>query len=181
MTPVTEETYSQIVREYWGAVRLNRYYTALCRQYRWWRNLLQVVLLLIPAGGLLTAFEQLYPPRWAIVAASLAIVFLVCIANTWQLSRKTAVLEVVSHECTRLETEWNSLLLDVRNYSIAEKTARERNRQLMNQLDAWTDRSAQAGIKEDLKLNEQCQIDAKTIVEQSWNTPTATSLGEGQA
>ncbi len=170
---VTAETQNLVWHEYFSVVRLNRYYTELHQRHRKWRDRLQISLLVIPAGGVLGIIEDLRAPQWVVPIASLLVVGLVCANSIWGLSKKTVVLEVVAYECTRLELKWMHLWMDAWLGRISDKAAREMNRALMDRLNAITDRPYQAGVGEDSDLNEQCQKEAKAIIEQRWASLSA--------
>ena len=79
-------------------------------------------------------------------------------------AKKAAVLHAISLECSALENEWRELWLDIENEATDEADVRARNNRLARRMDDVTAWAGHADIRENARLNEECEAAAYRVV-----------------
>lgn len=163
---VAEQTRNAIWQELLDVARLVRYYEALSDQHR--RNHLIVrFLLLAAAAGGIAALLDLLPAMAQLVAGGL-VALLVAWDFVSDYAKKAAILHAISIECSAMEIEWQNLWLELENISDAE--ARRENTRLSRRIADVTGWAGQADIRENRKLNEECEKAAYRVMAERYAT-----------
>lgn len=115
------------------AARMQRYAISLDRRYARQRLAVRLVLSLSASGGVATFLGAL--PEWAPLVFGLAVGVSVAFEFTMDYSTKLAKLMYTKLESAALLLEWEELWLDIETYACSEEDARERNRNLLRQLN----------------------------------------------
>ena len=159
---VSDQTRNDIWQELLDSDRLVRYYEALANRYQRLHSL-TLLLLGVSAASSFAAILDLFPDVVQLFASAL-----VGITAVWMFiadyAKKAAVAHVISFQCRRLDLDWKDLWAAVE--SIDEAEARRRLGDLSNQMNIATQRSSDAGIVDNRRLNEECEALAfKTVQE----------------
>lgn len=159
---IAEHTRNAVWDQYLDAARLVRYYAALTSAYQRRHAILQYLILASAAGGI-TALVDLFPPIVQVVSgASVALFVIVDFVGAY--ARKAAVLQVITMECGRLETDLESLWLEVQSGSIDDYEARRENTRLAQRMNEVTGWAGQAHVQENQALNQSCTEDAYKVM-----------------
>lgn len=157
---VTEQTRNAIWQELLDVARLVRYYEALSDQHRRNHLIIRFLLLAAAAGGIAALLDLL--PAMAQLVAGGVIALLVAWDFVSDYAKKAAILHAISTECSAMEIEWQALWLELENISDAD--ARRENTRLSRRIADVTGWAGQADIREDRKLNEECEKAAYLVV-----------------
>ena len=163
---VTEQTRNAVWQELLDVARLVRYYEALSDQHRRNHLIVRFLLLAAVAGGI-AALLDLLPAMAQLVAGGL-IALLVAWDFVSDYAKKAAILHAISIECSAMEIEWQALWLELETISDAE--ARRENTRLSRRIVDVTGWAGQADIREDRKLNEECEKTAYRVVTDRYAT-----------
>ena len=160
----TDQTRNAIWQGLLDIARLVRYYEALSDRYR--RNHFTIrLLLLIAATGGVAALLELLPEGVQLLAGALVAV-LVALDFVTDYAKKAAILHAISIECSALEIEWQGLWGDLDN--LGDTEAREHHARLSRRLANITGAAGHADIREDQKLNEQCEAAAYRVIQDQY-------------
>ena len=159
---VSDQTRNDVWQELLDSDRLVRYYEALANQYQR-KHLLTLLLLGVGAASSFAAFLNLFPEVIQLVASAL-----VGIVAVWMFiadyAKKAAVAHDIGFQCRRLDVQWKDLWAAVER--IDEEEARQRLSELSNQMNIATQRSGDAGLVDNRRLNEKSEALAfKTVQE----------------
>jgi len=163
---VSDQTRNEVWQDLLDVSRLVRYYDALSDVHRRNHAIIRFVLLAAAAGGIASLLDLL--PPIAQLAASGFIALVVAWDFASDYARKAAVLHTISLECGLLEIEWRDLWNDANNPDASDDEVRERNAQLSRRIAGATGRAGDAGIRENRKLNEECERAAYRIIEDKY-------------
>ena len=163
---VAERTRNAIWQELLDVARLVRYYEALSDQHR--RNHLIVrFLLLAAAAGGIAALLDLLPAMAQLVSGGL-VALLVAWDFVSDYAKKAAILHAISIECSVLEIEWQDLWLELE--TISDPEARRENTRLLRRIADVTGWAGHADIRENRKLNEECEKAACRVMTDRYAT-----------
>lgn len=159
---VSDQTRNDVWQELLDSDRLVRYYEALADHYQR-KHLFTLRLLGVGAASSFAAFLDLFPGVVQLVAS-----VLIGIVAVWMFiadyAKKAAVAHDIGFQCRRLDVQWKDLWADVERIDEAE--ARQRLIDLSNQMNIATQRSGDAGIVDNRRLNEKSEALAfKTVQE----------------
>lgn len=157
---VTEQTRNAIWQELLDVARLVRYYEALSDQHRRNHLIVRFLLLAAAAGGIAALLDLL--PAIAQLIAGGVIALLVAWDFVSDYAKKAAILHAISIECSALEIEWQDLWLELEN--ISDDDARLENTRLSRKIANVTAWAGQADIREDRRLNEECEKAAYRVM-----------------
>lgn len=157
---VAEQTRNAIWQELLDVARLVRYYEALSDQHRRNHLIVRFLLLAAAAGGIAALLDLL--PAMAQLVAGGVIALLVAWDFVSDYAKKAAILHAISTECSAMEIEWQALWLELENISDAD--ARRENTRLSRRIADVTGWAGQADIRENRKLNEECEKAAYLVV-----------------
>lgn len=161
---VTDPTRNDVWQGLLDIARLVRYYEALSDRHR--RNYFTIrLLLLIAATGGVAALLELLPDGIQILAGALVAV-LVALDFVTDYAKKAAVLHAISIECSALEIEWEDLWGNLEN--LGDTEARQNHAGLSRRLANITGAAGHADIREDRKLNEQCEAAAYRVIQNQY-------------
>lgn len=157
---VSEQTRSDIWQELLDSDRLVRYYEALANHYQR-KHSCTLLLLGVGAASSFAAILDLFPNFVQLGASAL-----VGIVAVWMFiadyAKKAAVAHDISFQCRRLDVQWKDLWAAVER--IDEPEARQRLGDLANQMNSATQKSGDAGIVDNRRLNEKSEALAfKTV------------------
>ena len=159
---VSERTRNEVWRELLDAARLARYYEALADRHRRNHTLTRVFLLATAASGV-AALLDLLPDAARLVAGGL-IAFVVAWDFVANYAKKAAVLHAISLECGALEEEWRALWIDANDDGAEDSEVQRRNRELSRKIMAIAGWAGHVDVREDRKLNEECEEAAYRIM-----------------
>ncbi len=159
---VSDQTRNAVWQDILDAARLVRYYETLADRHRFKHWLIRFLMLAAAAGGV-AALLELLPSIAQLVAGGL-IALLVVWDSISDYAKKAAVLHAISLECSSLENEWRELWLDIENEATDEADARARNNRLARRMDDVTAWAGHADIRENTRLNEECEAAAYRVV-----------------
>ena len=158
----TEQTRNAVWQELLDVARLVRYYEALSDRHRRNHSIVRFLLLAAAASGI-AALLDLLPPSVQLISGGL-----VAIIVAWDFvsdyAKKAAVLHAVSIECSALEIEWCELWADVNDRDLDDAEARRKNQRLARRGLEVTGWAGHADIREDRKLNEECEQAAYRVM-----------------
>lgn len=159
---VSDQTRNDVWQELLDSDRLVRYYEALADHYQR-KHLFTLLLLGVGAASSFAAFLDLFPGVVQLVAS-----VLIGIVAVWMFiadyAKKAAIAHDIGFQCRRLDVQWRDLWADVERIDEAE--ARQRLIDLSNQMNIATQRSDDAGIVDNRRLNEKSEALAfKTVRE----------------
>ena len=163
---VTQQTRNAIWQELLDVARLVRYYEALSDQHRRNHLIVRFLLLAAAAGGIAALLDLL--PAMAQLVAGGVIALLVAWDFVSDYAKKAAILHAISIECSAMEIEWQALWLELENISDAE--ARRENTRLSRRIADVTGWAGQADIREDRRLNEECEKAACRVMTDRYAT-----------
>lgn len=163
---VAEQTRNAIWQELLDVARLVRYYEALSDQHRRNHLIVRFLLLAAAAGGIAALLDLL--PAMAQLVAGGVIALLVAWDFVSDYAKKAAILHAISIECSAMEIEWQALWLELENISDAD--ARLENTRLSRRIADVTGWAGQADIREDRKLNEECEKAAYRVMTDRYAT-----------
>ena len=171
----TEQTRHDIWDEMLDVTRLVRYYEALADKHRLYYFLIRgtlVVSALIGSAALLNLLKFISQDIQEIIATFAG--FVLALVTAWDIvanhARKAAVLHAISRECSLLEIEWKELWAIVNSHQSDDSVVREKNRQLANRLTEVTVWAGDADIRENRKLNEECEFEAYKVMREKFVT-----------
>ena len=158
----SDQTRNDVWQELLDSDRLVRYYEALADHYQR-KHLFTLLLLGVGAASSFVAFLDLFPGVVQLVAS-----VLIGIVAVWMFiadyAKKAAIAHDIGFQCRRLDVQWRDLWADVERIDEAE--ARQRLIDLSNQMNIATQRSGDAGIVDNRRLNETSEALAfKTVQE----------------
>ena len=163
---VSDQTRNDIWQELLDSDRLVRYYEAVANRYRR-RHALTLLLLGFGAASSFAAVFDILPAAIQSIAEPVASAFVglvavwVCITDY---ARRSAVAHTIGTQCNRLDIRWRELWADVEQ--LEEDAARARLVALANETAEATQRSGDAGIAGNRRLNEQSKAAAfRTVSE----------------
>ena len=136
-------------------VRLTRYYEALSDKYRRNNMIVRFLLLAAAASGIAAMVDLL--PATAQRLSSGLVALLVMWDFVSDYAKKAAILHAVSVECSTLENEWRELWVNIDSADATDESVQQINRRLSKRLTEVTSWAGHADIREDRKLNEQCE------------------------
>ena len=171
----TEQTRHDIWDEMLDVTRLVRYYEALADKHRLYYFLIRgtlVVSALIGSAALLNLLKFISQDIQEIIATFAG--FVLALVTAWDIvanhARKAAVSHAISRECSLLEIEWKELWAIVNSHQSDDSVVREKNRQLANRLTEVTVWAGDADIRENRKLNEECESEAYKVMREKFVT-----------
>lgn len=158
----TVQTRDQVWEDFLSIARLFRYYHALADRYRRNRMILRFLLLSAAASGV-AAVLDITPSIMQSVASGVVALLIV-----WDFvadyATKAAILHTVCSDCGELELDWQNLWLDMDNLDLEDAEVQLRNRKLNEKLRVITDRPGYINVRDDHKLNEECEEIAYRIM-----------------
>lgn len=152
---VSERTKNEVWRKLLDAARLARYYEALADRHRRNRTLTRLFLLAAAASGVAALLDVL-PDPVRLVAGGL-IAFVVAWDFVADYAKKAAVLHAISLECSALEEEWRVLWFDANDDGADDSEVLRRNQELSRKIMAIAGWAKHVDVREDRKLNEECE------------------------
>lgn len=164
--PVSEHTRNAVWQGMLDAQRLVIYYQIQTDQYIRRNRAMQVALLAfggIEVSGLFFGFSN---EIHSLIGGSIAI--LVALTIHFNFAKKSAILQVITRDCSALELQWQTLWSDLENSEIDGQEARHRNENLKAQLLVATERAPQADIASNQELNQKCTETAYITVSQRY-------------
>ena len=171
----TEQTRMDVWEEMLDIARLVRYYEKLADRHRTHFFIVQGILVLSALVGTAVFLSQfkVFPQHVQeiiLIIAGLALAS----ATAWDIvannARKAAVLHAISKECSLFEIEWMNLWAEVNGHQSEDSVVREKNRQLARRLTEVTVWAGDADIRENSKLNEECESIAYKIMSEKYVT-----------
>ena len=163
---VSDQTRDDIWQEMLDSDRLARYYEAVANHYRRKHALSLLLLGFGAASSFATVFDVL-PPDYQSDAETIANAFVGLVA-VWvflaDYAKKSAVAYAIGTQCNRLDIRYRELWADVDK--LEEDAARKRLVALAEEMVDVTQRSGDAGIVDNRRLNEKSEAAAfKTVSE----------------
>ena len=163
---VSDQTRDDIWQEMLDSDRLARYYEAVANHYRR-KHALTLLLLGFGAASSFAAVFDVLPSAVQSIAEPIAHA-LVGLVAVWvfvaDYARKSAVAHTIASQCNRLDIRCRELWADVER--LDEDAARARLAALANEIAEVTQRSGDAGIVDNRRLNEKSEAVAfKTVSE----------------
>ena len=172
---VTEQARKDVWEEMLDIARLVRYYEKLADRHRTQFYIARGTLVLSALIGTAVFLSQfkIFPQHIQeiiLIIAGLAL----ALATAWDIvannARKAAVLHAISKECSLLEIEWRELWAEVNNHQSDDSAVREKNRRLARRLTKVTVWAGDADVRENRKLNEECESIAYKIMTEKYVT-----------
>ena len=163
---VSSVTRNRVWQEFFDQARLVRYYEALSDRYRREHSIVSF-LLVAAAGSAIAAFLDLLP-QWVQLIANILVALLVAFDLVIAPARKAAVLHTISTECSRLEIEFKELWDETNATEASDNEIRRKLSQLDHRVLEVTSRAGDASIRENPKLNEQCEATAKRVMKEQY-------------
>ena len=154
----TDQTRDDAWYELLDIARLVRYYEAMSDRYRRSHRTVRFLLLAAAASGIATVVELL-PATMQYVSGGL-VALLVMWDFVSDYAEKAAVLHAISVELSNLEIERSRLWAAVNNPDTTDDEVQQTSYQLARRLSEVTAWAGLADIREDRKLNEQCEASA---------------------
>lgn len=163
---VSDQTRNDIWQELLDSDRLVRYYEAVANHYRR-RHAFTLLLLGFGAASSFAAVFDILPGTVQSIAEPVANAFVGLVA-VWvfiaDYARKSAIAHTIGTQCNRLDIRWRELWADVER--LEEDAARARLVALANEMAEVTQRSGDAGIAGNRRLNKRSEAAAfKTVSE----------------
>ena len=159
---VTESTRNLVWQELLNSARLVRYYETLSDRFILKKQVLDFLLLISAVASVVTTLSIL--PLWSQALSGGAIAILVVYGFVSNYSKKAAVLHAISMECSYLYSQLELLWVGVQENTLSEQEALRHYRQIDERLTSVTGWAAHTDIKEDTKLNEQCESRAYAFI-----------------
>ena len=163
---VSEQVRNAVWQDMLDVARVIRYYDALSDRYKHNQAVIRFLLLIAVAGGI-GALLDLFPEIAQLISGGL-VALLVAWDFISDYARKAAILHVISIECSALEIEWQSLWFKIE--TLDDDTALNENTRLLRRISDVTGWAGQANIREDRKLNEECERVAYEVMEARYTT-----------
>ena len=163
---VSDQLRNDIWQELLDSDRFVRYYEALANHYRR-KHLTTLLFLAAGAASSVAAVFELLPERDMVQIVANAVVGVMAL---WVLfadyAKKAEVANSISTRCSGLDIEWRNLWTAVEEEEIEEAEAHSRHLALAKEMLDATQRSGDAGIVDNRRLNEKSEEAAfKTVSE----------------
>ena len=159
---VTERTRNYVWQALLDLERLVRYYAALSDQHRKRHSVVRFLLLASAAGGVGAFLTRV--PEIVQLFASVVIALIVVWDAAYEPARKGAVLHAVSIECNALGIELQALWLETDDPEASDNAIRRKGKQLERRILEVTSWAGNADVRENPKLNEECEATAYRVL-----------------
>lgn len=169
---VSETTRNAVWQELLNAARLVRYYSSLADRHRRNGRIIQFLLMAAATSGiaglldLLPAFIQ----QTAAAAAAAAVAILVVCDFFGDYAWKAAVLHVICIECNRIESQWQTLWLEIDRPDLEDADALRQCETLGRRLNEITGQAGLVGVAVDAQLNKTCAEDTYKVMQERYAT-----------
>ncbi len=167
---ITEQTRKDIWDELLDVARLVRYYEKLSDKHRLNYQFFRFLLLASAVSGV-AAMLELFPEnirQHIQIFAGGVIALIVAWDMATNYAKKVAVLHAISCEISILEIEWRDLWAEANEADDA--LIRSKNRLLAKKLSEVTGWAGKEDIRENRKLNEECESIAHRVVPEKYAT-----------
>ena len=163
---VSDQTRNDIWQDLLDSDRLVRYYEALANHYRR-KHSFTLLLLAAGAASPVAAVLNLFPDIVQLIANAL-----VGLVAAWvfiaDYAKRAAIAHTISLQCNHLDVEYKTLWTGVEHLDEAE--ARQRLSVLAHKMNDTTQRSGDAGIVDNRRLNEKSEAVAFKTVRERYAT-----------
>ena len=169
---ITEQTRKDIWDELLDVARLVRYYEKLSDKHHRNHKIFRFLLLGSAASGV-AAMLELFPEniRQDIqIFAGGVIALIVAWDMVTNYAKKAAVLHAISCEISTLEIEWRDLWAEANANEADDAEIRSKNRLLAKKLSEVTGWAGKEDIRENQKLNEECESIAHRVMQEKYAT-----------
>ena len=165
---VSDTTRNAVWQELLDAARLVRYYSSLADRHRRKQRIMQILLMAAAISGIAALLDPL--PAFMAQIAVAAIAILV----TWDFfgdyARKAAVLHVICIECNRIESQWQTLWLEIDRPDLEDTDALRQCETLGRRLNEITGQAGLVGVAVDAQLNKTCAEDTYKVMQERYAT-----------
>lgn len=165
---VSDTIRNAVWQELLDAARLVRYYASLADRHRRKRRIIQLLLMAAAASGIVGVLDPV--PAIMQPTAIAAIAILVAWDFFGDYARKVAVLHVICIECNRIETQWQTLWLEIERPDLEDADAIRQCEMLGQRLNEVTGQAGMVGIQVDAQLNKTCAEDAYKVMRERFAT-----------
>ena len=166
----TKHTQNEIWQGMLDSARLSRYYNAQADRYHTRHGVLQGALFLAATSAAASVLVTL--PDTIELVANVAVAICAVLNFLQDYGKKAAVLYAISSDCVELEEEWR--LLWSEQSDLDDSQVLLRNSQLSRRLNTVTERSGLIGVRDNDKLNIQCQAEAYDVMESHYAAVRST-------
>ena len=165
---VSETTRNEVWQELLDAARLLRYYETLSDRHRRKHRIIQVLLMAAATSGIATVLDLM--PGFTQQIAGAAVAILVVWDFNGDYAKKAAVLHAIYIECSRLESRWHKLWLEIDRPDLDDADALHQCEILGQRLLDITSEAGPAGVEIDAELNRTCAEDAYEVMRERYAT-----------
>lgn len=165
---VSDTIRNAVWQEILDAARLARYYARLADRHRRKRRTIQLLLMAAAASGIVGVLDPV--PAIIQPTAIAAVAILVAWDFFGDYARKAAVLHVICIECNQIETQWQTLWLEIERPDLEDRDAIRQCEMLGQRLNEVTGQAGMVGIQVDARLNKTCARDAYKVVQERFAT-----------